>query len=59
MEELRRVLRPGGRVAVSEELPHSGYASQRSVQRWFQEAGFRYGGRRGNPFCYSLLYFVD
>lgn len=59
MEELRRVLRPGGRVAVSEELPHTGYASQRTVQRWLQEAGFRYGGRRGSPFCYSLLYFVD
>ncbi len=59
LEEIRRVLKAGGRLAVSEEIPHTGYALQRTVRRWLQEVGFRYGGLRGTPFCYSLLYFKD
>lgn len=59
LEELRRVLRPGGRLAVSEEMPHTGYALQGTVRQWLREAGFRHGGLRGTPFCYSLLYFND
>ena len=59
LEELRRVLKPGGRLAVSEELPHTGYAPPRAVRFWLREAGFRYGGLRGAPFCYSLLCFND
>lgn len=59
LEEVRRVLKPGGRLAVSEEMPHAGYALQRTVRQWLQEVGFRYGGLRGTPFCYSLLYFKD
>ena len=59
LEELRRVLKPGGRLAVSEEMPHAGYALQRTVRLWLGEAGFRFGGARGTPFCYSLLYYND
>ena len=59
LEEIRRVLKAGGRLTVSEEMPHTGYALQRTVRRWLQEVGFRYGGLRGTPFCYSLLYFKD
>ena len=59
LEELRRVLKPGGRLAISEEMPHSGYVPQRTVRLWLREVGFRYGGLRGTPFCYSLLYFND
>ena len=59
VEEVLRVLKPGGRLAVSEEMPHAGYALQRTVRKWLQEVGFRYGGLRGTPFCYSLLYFKD
>ena len=59
LEELRRVLKPGGRLAVSEEMPHTGYVLQRTVRLWLREVGFRYGGLRGTPFCYSLLYFND
>lgn len=59
LEELRRVLKPGARLAVSEEMLHSGYAPQRTVRLLLREAGFRYGGMQGSPFCYSLLYFND
>lgn len=59
LEEVRRVLKPGGRLAVSEEMPHTGYALQRTVRQWLQEVGFRYGGLRGTPFCYSFIYFND
>ena len=59
LEELRRVLKPGGRLAVSEEMPHAGYALQRTVRQWLGEVGFRFGGVRGTPFCYSLLYYND
>ena len=59
LEELRRVLKPGGRLAVSEEMPHAGYALQRTVRQWLGEVGFRFGGVRGTPFCYSLLYYSD
>ena len=59
LEELRRVLRPGGRLAVSEEMLHTGYVPDRVVRPWLHEVGFRFGGLRGTPFCYSLLYFND
>ena len=59
LEELRRVLKPSGRLAVSEEMPHIGYVPQQTVRRWLGEVGFRYGGMQGTPFCYSLLYFND
>lgn len=59
LEELRRVLKPGGRLGISEELPHPAYLPAPLVRRQVDDAGFRYGGQTGNPFCYSLLYFRD
>lgn len=59
LNELRRVLKPGGRLAISEEMPHPGYVPAPVVRKWLRVAGFRYGGQRGTPFCYSLLYFND
>jgi ubiquinone/menaquinone biosynthesis C-methylase UbiE len=59
LEELRRVIRPGGRLAISEELPHPSYVPAPLVQRWLREAGFRYGGQQGTPIFYSLLYFSE
>ncbi len=59
LEELRRVIRPGGRLAVSEELPLPSYQPVQIVRRWLHQAGYRYGGQQGTPFCYSLLYFAE
>lgn len=59
LEELRRVIRPGGRLGISEEVPHPSYVPAPVVQRWLREAGFRYGGQQGTPLYYSLLYFSE
>lgn len=59
LEELRRVLKPGGRIGISEEMPHPGYLPAAVVRSRLREAGFRYGGQQGNAFCYSLLYFRE
>jgi ubiquinone/menaquinone biosynthesis C-methylase UbiE len=59
LEELSRVIRPGGRIAISEEIPHPSYVPAPIVRGWLREAGFRYGGEQGTPFCYSLLYFAE
>lgn len=59
LEEVRRVLKPAGRIGISEELPHPAYLPAPLVRSRLREAGFRYGGQQGNPFCYSLLYFRE
>lgn len=59
LEELRRVLKPGGRIGISEEMPHPGYLPAPVIRNQLREAGFRYGGQQGNAFCYSLLYFRE
>lgn len=59
LEEIRRVLKPGGRLAVSEEMPHPGYVPASMVRGWLEEADFRFGGQQGTPFCYSLLHFKE
>lgn len=59
LKEIHRVLRPDGRIAISEELLHPSYVPSPVVRGWLRQAGFRYGGAQGTPFCYSLLYFAD
>ncbi len=59
LEEIRRVIRPGGRLAISEEMPHPAYVPASVTRRWLRHAGFRYGGQQGTPFCYNLLYFSE
>jgi len=57
--ELRRVLKPNARIAVSEELPDPAYAPSGVTASWLEEAGFLKQGKTGNPFCYSLVYIND
>lgn len=57
VDELYRVLKPGGRVVVSEELLDPAYLPRGTVRRVFTGSNFRFAGRQGNFFCYYELYF--
>lgn len=59
LDEVRRVLKPGGRLAISEELPDPAYTPAPLARRWAEQAGFRFGGLTGNPFCYTVVLFAD
>jgi len=59
LSELRRIIKPGGRLGCGEELPHPAYLLPRSVRRWTEEAGFRYAGKTGSPFCYQMVFTND
>lgn len=54
--ELRRVLKPGARIVVSEELPDPAYVPYGVTASWLEDAGFRKVARKGLLFCYSLIY---
>lgn len=59
LAELARVLKPGGRLAVSEELPDPAYAPPAVVKGWIEDAGFRFGGQTGTFFCYSMIFYRE
>jgi ubiquinone/menaquinone biosynthesis C-methylase UbiE len=59
LAELSRVLKPGARLAISEELPDPAYVPPVTIGKWLSEAGFRYGGQIGTVFCYSMLFFNE
>jgi ubiquinone/menaquinone biosynthesis C-methylase UbiE len=59
LDEVHRILKPGGRLAISEELPDPAYAPAPLARRWAEEAGFRFGGLTGTPFCYTMLMFAE
>ena len=59
LDEVRRVLKPGARLAISEEMPDPAYTPVPLARRWAEQAGFRFGALIGNPFCYTLLMFAE
>ncbi len=56
LAEIRRVLKRGGRLAISEELPDPAYLPPMLVRQHVEEAGLQMLGRLGNPFCFSMLF---
>src|SRR3954466_7159645 len=59
LDEVHRILKPGARLAISEELPDPAYTPPHLARRWAEQAGFRFGGLTGTPFCYTMLMFAD
>jgi ubiquinone/menaquinone biosynthesis C-methylase UbiE len=55
LNELRRVLKPGALLAISEELPSPEYVPLNVTMRWCRRAGFVPYARSGNLWCYMLL----
>lgn len=55
LEELRRVIKSGGRLAVSEEMPDPAYVLPGTMRDWLDSAGFQIKGQSGDLFCYSVI----
>lgn len=56
LSELRRVLKGGARLGISEELLNPAYVLAGSVRRWAEEAGFFFVAKTGSPFCYHMAF---
>jgi SAM-dependent methyltransferase len=52
--ELRRVLKPGGVLSITEEFLDSDYPLARATIRWAEKAGFELAERHGNWWVYTL-----
>jgi ubiquinone/menaquinone biosynthesis C-methylase UbiE len=56
LSELRRVLKPGARLGVSDELLFTTYLLSGSTRRWVEDAGFRFIAKTGSPLCYHMVF---
>ena len=59
LTELRRVLKPGARLAISEELPDPAYIPPQAMRHWLANAGYTFMAQSGTFFCYTQLYIPD
>ena len=53
---LRRVLKPGARLGITEELLFTSYQLAGSTRRWAEDAGFRFLAKTGSPICYHMVF---
>lgn len=54
LREIRRVLKPGGVVSMTEEFLDPDYPLRTTTTAWAQAAGFEAAGQYGNGWCYTL-----
>lgn len=56
LSELRRVLKPGARLGVTEEMLFTTHLLSGSARRWIEDAGFRFLAKSGSPICYHMVF---
>ena len=54
--ELRRVLKPGARLAISEEFPDPAYVSARTCASGPRTPASTSMAKTGSFFCYSMVF---
>ncbi len=56
LAEVKRVLKPDGRLAISDERLSPSYLSPGAVRRVAEAAGFRFGGKSGGGLSYHMIF---
>lgn len=56
LREVRRVLKPNGRLSITEAMADPDYLLQGEVVTWAQTVGFELVEQHGNPFLYTLSF---